>query len=700
MTHVNDDTPELQQTAVPDERRATLAALELAATLSHFEQRLDRMDGVDAILGETATKVQGLVGMQAWSFFLVDEESGDFSCALASSPRDRTRFEREVDSLIEDKTFAWALGRNRAVVIPSTTGANNHLLLHPLATSSGLWGMFAGIPQKDAESSDMGFYLLTVVFFSCASMLESYTLYRRLQHANEGLEQQVAERTSALVEANTSLAHEVEERRQAEKNLRKTLGEKESYRQHLEAVFSSIKDAIISVDLSGVVVNLNAAAEEMLQRNAEGVVGLHYTELQPACSNAFHDVLASTLASGTPVREFRAVSEDGAHVMILGSTPLISLDDEFSGAVLSGRDITRLATLEEQLRERHSFSNLIGRSKVMQSMFGLLENLAAYDTTVLVTGESGTGKELVAEALHYNGARSGGPLVKVNCTALSESLLESELFGHVRGAFTGAVRDRAGRFETAEGGTIFLDEIGDISMRIQVLLLRFLESKEFERVGDTKPRRADVRIVAATNADLGRRIQEGTFRADLFYRLNVTNIHLPPLRERREDIPLLVQHFTERCNRELGTQVGGVDEGAMAALVSAPWPGNVRELKHTLEHACVLCRQGYISPAHLPAELMQVPSAQMAAGRDRGQVPDMVLADSSGSGNGTVPTATPAGQNAVNFIVPSGFGRKKLDEATIRDAINQAGGNKALAARMLGVGRATLYRKMQALKIS
>jgi PAS domain S-box-containing protein len=682
MNQQGAETEQDLRARVPDERRATLAALELAATLSHFDQRLDRMEGVDSILRETAAKAQGLVEMQSWAFFLVDPETGDFTCALTDGPEDRLRFEREVDALIEDRTCAWVLGRNRAVLVPSGIGAAGRLLLHPLATSSGLWGMFVAFTGEGAESTDLGFYLLTVVFFSCASMLESYSLYRQLQQVNEGLEQQVADRTRELVSINSSLEREVEERSLAEQQLRRTLNEKESYRQHLEAVFSSIQDAIITVDLNGVVLNINAAAEKMLGIPAAQAVRMHHTALQLPCARACQDVLGATLGSGTPVREFRAVSEDGAQVMILGGTPLISLDGTFSGAVLSCRDITRLVSLEQQLRQRHSFSNIIGRSKVMQSLFGLLENLAAYDTTVLVTGESGTGKELVAEALHYNGARSGGPLVKVNCTALSESLLESELFGHVRGAFTGAVRDRAGRFETAEGGTIFLDEIGDISMRIQVLLLRFLESKEFERVGDTTPRRADVRIVAATNADLHRRISEGTFRADLFYRLNVTSVHLPPLRERREDIPLLVQHFVEQCNTELGTRVAGVDEKAMAALVRAPWPGNVRELKHTLEHACVLCRDGYVEAGHLPAELAAVESSP-------------VRFDAAVSG----PVSAAAG-GAVPQPVAGGFGRRQLDARSITAAIEQAGGNKARAARLLGVGRATLYRKLRELDMS
>ncbi len=675
----NNSTPSLG--IVPEERKAVLATLELATTLGHFRQRLDRMEDATNILKEAMDKVQGLIPMQAWSFFLVEEMTGDFLCALCGSSQYKERFEREVDALIEDKTFSWAMGRGKAVVIPSALDSSEKLLLHPLVTASGLWGMFVGVPTPSAELGSMGMSLLSIVFFSCASMLESFTLYRKLQQANAGLGQQVEERTRELETMNNSLTLEVAERKQVEQTLRRTLTEKEAYKQHLEAIFSSIQDALIIVDLKGVVQNLNAAAEKLLGVSAREAVRRHYSELKFPCTKAFQEILAATLSKGAPVRDLRAVSEDETQVLVLCSTPLIALNGKFVGAIFSGRDITRLAILEKQLRRRHSFSNIIGRSKVMQATFSLLENLAAYDTTVLVTGESGTGKELVAEALHYNGARSNGPLVKINCTALSESLLESELFGHVRGAFTGAVRDRPGRFETAEGGTIFLDEIGDISLRIQVLLLRFLESKEFERVGDDKPRRADVRIVAATNADLSARIRQGTFRADLYYRLNVSHLHLPPLRERREDIPLLVQYFVKRCNRELGTQVSGVDEHAMSALIRSFWPGNVRELKHILEHACVLCREGYVSMGHLPVEFVRQAFA-----------PAPTATETQSTDHGVQVAATPDAQ-------PQGYGRPVLDAQALRNAIGQAGGNKAQAARILGIGRATLYRKLRELNV-
>ena len=299
---------------------------------------------------------------------------------------------------------------------------------------------------------------------------------------------------------------------------------------------------------------------------------------------------------------------------------------------------------------------MVGQSRKMRDIFALTRQLAAVDTTVLITGESGTGKELIAEALHALGPRAQKPLVKVNCSALAPTLLESELFGHVRGAFTGAVKDTVGRFQAAQGGTLFLDEIGDIPQSVQIRLLRFLEQKEYERVGDHATIRADVRVVAATNVHLMHKVREGLFREDLYYRLRVVEIALPPLRERAEDIPLLVEHFVRHFCGKFGKPISGVSGDMLSLFLRYPWPGNVRELKHALEHAAVLCQEGTISSAHLPPEL-----ADFA--QSRGFDP-----------------FHPA---------PGGPGRGDLLEA-----LNRTDWNKAKAARMLGVSRSTLYRKL------
>jgi transcriptional regulator with PAS, ATPase and Fis domain len=257
---------------------------------------------------------------------------------------------------------------------------------------------------------------------------------------------------------------------------------------------------------------------------------------------ACRQALLQTLKTRKPLKEYLVKCSRlpfGEKVEVVNTRPLYNSENQFLGAVIVMRDVTRLARLEDALSERQHFGNIIGKSDVMQKIYSLLKQISIVDINVLITGESGTGKELIAEALHYGSARSDGPLIKVNCAALSDNLLQSELMGHVRGAFTGAVNDRKGRIQAAEGGTLFLDEIGDISQRMQLQLLRFMESKEYERVGESHTRKADVRVVTATNSDLREKIRQGIFRQDLYYRLIAIVFELPPLKERTEDTPLL-----------------------------------------------------------------------------------------------------------------------------------------------------------------
>src|SRR5688572_9290676 len=276
---------------------------------------------------------------------------------------------------------------------------------------------------------------------------------------------------------------------------------------------------------------------------------------------------------------------------------LLVIERALEGAAL--RRETR--DLREKLSERYDFSNIVGQSAEMRAVFKSVEQVATSRATVLITGESGTGKELIASALHHNSDRRERPFVKLHCAALAESLLESELFGHERGAFTGADRRRIGRFEQADGGTLFLDEIGEISPATQVKLLRVLQEHEFERVGGNQTVRADVRLVAATNRDLKKLVDEGKFREDLYYRLNVINLHLPPLRERRDDIAGLAAHFVRRFAAENGKTVDRIDTSAMRILRAHAWPGNVRELENVIERAVVLVDGPAILPKHLPS---------------------------------------------------------------------------------------------------
>jgi transcriptional regulator with PAS, ATPase and Fis domain len=335
---------------------------------------------------------------------------------------------------------------------------------------------------------------------------------------------------------------------------------------------------------------------------------------------------------------------------------LLSVQGGFSGVVLIIRDETRLVDLERNFEERNRPHNMIGNSPEMKRIYHLVHSLASVDTTVLISGESGTGKELVAEALHFLSDRKQRPIVKLNCAALPETLLESELFGHVRGAFTGAHKDKAGRFQAADGGTIFLDEIGDISPATQVKLLRVLQNKVIEPVGGTSPVQVDVRIVTATNSDLWDKVNQGTFREDLYFRLNVMNVALPPLRERLDDIPLLINHFVDRFNRHFGKQVRGVSDDVLKRFLSYAWPGNIRELEHAMEHAFVLCQGELITTAHLARGLLDGP--RNLAPRN----PEV--------------------------------GTEEERDAIIA-ALNQSGGNKTKAAKLLGMSRRTIYRKIQ-----
>ncbi|MBZ0157100.1 MAG: sigma 54-interacting transcriptional regulator [Alphaproteobacteria bacterium] len=437
--------------------------------------------------------------------------------------------------------------------------------------------------------------------------------------------------------------------------------EKERYRSNLEAIFRSVKDALITVDRDLSLVEVNEAASKIcgLTRPSRG---RSLPSLPEECNRSCLSSLEATIRSKQPNEIHRLECQHRQRplqVVNITTYPLLDHKRVFSGAIMVVRDETRLADLERDMRERQQFFNLIGKSERMQEIYALIEDLADVQTTVLITGESGTGKELVAEALHYRGVRSSKPFVKVNCSALSESLLESELFGHVKGAFTGAVKDKIGRFQRADGGTIFLDEIGDITPRMQLRLLRVLQEMEFERVGDSTPIKVDVRVVAATNRNLREKVKLGEFREDLYYRLKVVEVTLPPLRERREDIPLLIDYFIKKFNNKLNKAITGVSSEVQRILVDHAWSGNVRELEHTLEHACVLCRKDFITVDDLPSDFRDSAGAQQPNDTD-----------------------------------------SRLDEPrAIVQALEKTAWNKAKAARLLGISRRTIYRKINDYKL-
>ncbi len=439
--------------------------------------------------------------------------------------------------------------------------------------------------------------------------------------------------------------------------------ELERHRSRLESIFSSVQDAIITVDTRMNVIEANKAAEKIC--GFKIATGQPFTDCTTDCDQSCLQVLQQTLKRRTTIQDYQIECghrDRNRLIAMVNSSPLLDSAGNFMGAVLVIRDITRLAHLEEELKERHHFQNIVGKSEKMQKVYDLLQTLANQTTTVLITGGSGTGKEMAAKALHYGGTRANGPFVTVNCSALAESLLESELFGHVKGAFTGADRDKIGRFEAADGGTILLDEIGDISPLIQLKLLRVLQEKEFDRVGESNPRRVDVRVLASTNRDLKEAIRKGEFREDLYYRLNVIEINLPLLRDRYEDIPLLINHFCEIFQKTYDKKITGVSDEVLQAFMNYPWPGNVRELEHAIERAFVLCSSHTIQLEHIPAEIRNF--------------------------------------NPVPVVRRLTAARRDDDPEAIRSALEKTDWNISKAARLLGISRWTMYRRFEKYNIS
>jgi PAS domain S-box-containing protein len=376
------------------------------------------------------------------------------------------------------------------------------------------------------------------------------------------------------------------------------------------AILDAMEDGVMIIDRDFWIIGFNEAAARLTGYRKEEALKARCFEV---CAGRYCkedcDVTA-LFTTGRPCEEFETTlrTKDGqTRIVRIHTIALRDRTGAITGALRLLRDVTELRELERQLRERERFGRLIGKSRAMQQVYRLIELLKDSTATVLIQGETGTGKELVAEAIHFHSPRAEGPLIKVNCAALPESLVEDELFGHVRGAFTGAVSDKPGRIELAHGGTLFLDEVGDLGPSVQAKLLRVLETGEFERLGDPRTRRAEVRIIAATNTDLRAAVAEHRFREDLFFRLNVVPIYLPPLRERMEDIPLLAAHFLEYIRRNTGRDVR-LGHDALRAMLRYRWPGNVRELKNALEYAAIVCEGTTIHATDLPPNICESPS--------------------------------------------------------------------------------------------
>jgi len=431
----------------------------------------------------------------------------------------------------------------------------------------------------------------------------------------------------------------------------------------MASVLDSIADGVFTVNDRWEVTSFNHAAEQITGIPRAEAIGRPCCEVFRAdiCETAC--VLRQTMATGQPIvnRTIHIVEAGGTPIPISISTALLrDSDGLIIGGVETFRDLTVVEELRKELARHHTFADMVSKNHRMHQIFELLPHVADSDSTVLLQGESGTGKELVARALHDLSSRRDAPMVTVNCAALPDTLLESELFGYVAGAFTDARRDKPGRFALAEGGTIFLDEIGDISAALQVRLLRVLQERTYEPLGGVSAVQANVRVVAASNRDLPELVEEGTFRRDLYYRINVVRIKLPPLRERREDIPLLVDHFITRFNRLQGREIAGVSPDTTAILMSHPFPGNIRELENVIERAFILCRGGLIQPKDLPEELRPAPGADAA----------------------TAPQSL-----------------RDMEARFIAEALARHDWNRQATARELGIHKTTLWRKIKALGI-
>lgn len=427
-----------------------------------------------------------------------------------------------------------------------------------------------------------------------------------------------------------------------------------SNKKNLEHVLDNIKEGIIAHDLNRIIFFFNREAEKITGYDRREILGQDCHEVfgNPLCGERCTFCDGKPLFSGNKTYTTNIVTKTGEDRRIEMSTTMMEDEkNQIVGVLASFKDLTDLLKLKIRAGKLNNFSNIIGQDIKMLQVFQQITDVGGYDFPVHISGETGTGKELVATAIHDEGKRGGAPFVPINCGALPESLIESELFGHVKGAFTGAIREKRGRFELADGGTIFLDEVAELSKHMQVKLLRFLQEGKFEKVGGEKTISVNVRVISATNKDLKREVQKNRFRDDLYYRLNVIPIHIPPLRERKNDIPLLANHFLNiflEKNNESGLNIS---KETLQLLMYYQWPGNIRELQNTIQFAIVNCNGRLITPEDLPMEFRNI----HMNGPKRG---------------------------------PS----KKLDIETVKSALTKTGGNKTKASKLLGVGRATLYR--------
>ena len=491
---------------------------------------------------------------------------------------------------------------------------------------------------------------------------ETVTTFNVLAKDATGTETPICINTSPLKNAKGDVVGVVETIRVVT-HINRLIEELREQRNKVQAVLDSIAEGVFTVDRDGMVTSFNRTAEQILGCAAEDVLDRRTTDRFPAEICGTGSPLDETLHAGRVVRNRELVvtlADRKAIPLSVCAGPFRDEHGATLGAVCTFRDLREIERIAEERRRRTPFLGIIGKHPRMREIFDMVEMIKDSDSTVLLQGESGTGKGLFARALHGLSPRERQPFVKVSCAALPETLLESELFGHEKGAFTGAIRERKGRFELADKGTIFLDEIGDVSPTVQVKLLRVLQEQQFERLGGNETIQVDVRVIAATHRDLPRLMRDGKFREDLYYRLNVIPIHLPALRERRADIPLLVEFLLERLAAKGKGKVLSVSPRAMSVLMDHDWPGNVRELENALEHAMVCSRAGVIEPEALPGS--------MVAGQ-QGHLKDHKRSRAS------LPATS--------------------EKDLLLRALDASRWNRGLAAARLGMDRTTLWRKMR-----
>jgi PAS domain S-box-containing protein len=445
---------------------------------------------------------------------------------------------------------------------------------------------------------------------------------------------------------------------------------KELEKERIEAILNSISDAVITIDRDWKITSFNRAAEELTGIMASDTVGKFCRDVMGVDLCSGNCPMEQTLKTGKPRTNVDTVVrlKEGKIIPLSVSTALFRDNNgEVLGGVETYRNLEEIEQVVQKRKSRFPYGDIIGKAPSIKKIFDLIDVIKDTDSTVLITGESGVGKELFATAIHDLSSRRKGPFVKVNCAALTETLLESELFGHVKGAFTGAIGDKVGRFEASDGGTVFLDEIGDIPLPIQVKLLRVLQDHEFERVGSSKTKKVDVRVIAATNRDLRKLMREWTFREDLYYRLNVIPIHVPPLRERVDDIPYLGEHILQKLQKRGIDKARGISPDAMKCLMSYPWAGNVRELENLIERAVVCAKEDIITAADLDAEILEYCRKKR-------------------KGIYREPCET----------IDTGREVRQFDEREeILKVLEKSRWNRGQAARELGMDRTTLWRKMK-----